>query len=547
MESDSDLDISESGSESSFSSLDSEDSDVEVDVLADARQWCAINNGELPPSPPRFPFLSASKINVDFDANADILQFIEIFFDEDLVTLIVNETNRYAEQYMQGENSSQRLSQWHPTTNNEIRTFLAVILLQSIVSLPEQKLFWSKNPLLQVPIFPKIISYRRFLLLKKFLHFSDNASYEPASHPCPKLNKIWPVVKDLNEKFKKCYTPDRDITIDESLMLYKGRLGWVQYIPQKRAKFGIKTFMLCESKSGYIWNSVIYTGKGTIFDTDYQNLPISSQIVMSLVAPLLGKGYCLITDNFYTSPQLADILLKYRTDTYGTVRLSRKDMPENVKRNKLKRGDIVASQRGKVTVMKWKDKKDVSLLSTIHNSDIIDVTKNNKTVKKPRVVVDYNTTMGGVDRVDQHLANYPVPRKRGKKYYKKIFFHLYEQANFNSYVLYKKSGGRLSPLDYRLLVIEKMFEKYHSQEFSSRGGRPGTTPSPLRLTGRHFPESIPATEKKKTPTRQCIVCSSKRDEKGKRVRRESRYFCPDCDVGLCVAPCFRLYHTKANC
>ncbi|KAJ4437178.1 hypothetical protein ANN_17313 [Periplaneta americana] len=31
---------------------------------------------------------------------------------------------------------------------------------------------------------------------------------------------------------------------------------------------------------------------------------------------------------------------------------------------------------------------------------------------KPKMVVDYNNTMVGVDRVDQHLAAYPVPQKR---------------------------------------------------------------------------------------------------------------------------------------
>ena len=38
--------------------------------------------------------------------------------------------------------------------------------------------------------------------------------------------------------------------------------------------------------------------------------------------------------------------------------------------------------------------------------------------KKPKVAMEYNT-MGGVDRIDLHLTNYPVTKKRGKKYYKK--------------------------------------------------------------------------------------------------------------------------------
>ena len=40
----------------------------------------------------------------------------------------------------------------------------------------------------------------------------------------------------------------------------KGRLGFKQYIPNKRARFGIKMFSLCEV-SGYLCNSFVYLGK----------------------------------------------------------------------------------------------------------------------------------------------------------------------------------------------------------------------------------------------------------------------------------------------
>ncbi|CAL1269764.1 unnamed protein product [Larinioides sclopetarius] len=121
-------------------------------------------------------------------------------------------------------------------------------------------------------------------------------------------------------------------------MLYKGRLGWIQYMPLKRSRFGIKTFMLCESKTGYIFSSIVYTGKGTKIDTDFEHLGMSGQVVMSLMKPLLGKGYCLINDNYYTSPQLADILVQqYSTDTYGTVRVIRKELPPDFKKINNKR------------------------------------------------------------------------------------------------------------------------------------------------------------------------------------------------------------------
>ena len=109
------------------------------------------------------------------------------------------------------------------------------------------------------------------------------------------------------------YTPEQYVTIDESLMLYKGRLGWVQYIPLKRARFGIKYFMLCKSSSGYVWDFIIYTGKSTVFDNAYKDLPVSSKVVLTLMKPLLNKGYCLTVDNFYSSPDLAEALVANMT------------------------------------------------------------------------------------------------------------------------------------------------------------------------------------------------------------------------------------------
>ena len=51
----------------------------------------------------------------------------------------------------------------------------------------------------------------------------------------------------------------------------------------------------------------------------YKGLPVSAQVVMNLISPLLVKGYCLTMDSYYNSPQLADILVQNMTDMYGTV------------------------------------------------------------------------------------------------------------------------------------------------------------------------------------------------------------------------------------
>ncbi|KAF2886199.1 hypothetical protein ILUMI_19975 [Ignelater luminosus] len=202
-------------------------------------------------------------------------------------------------------------------------------------------------------------------------------------------------------------------------------------------------------------------------------------------------------DNFYNSPQLADLLVSKKTDVYGTLRANRKEVPKELSTTKILKGEVIGFQRGKVAVMKWKDKKEICLLSSIYGVETVNVQNRGETISKPKLVHEYNDTMGGVDRVDQHLADYTLPRKRGKNYYKKIFFYLFDLALWNSFVLYSKTGGTKTALEYRMDIVKLIMEKYHHSEFCSATGRPSVIPTPRRLTGRHFPEYTPGTEKKK--------------------------------------------------
>ncbi|GIY42740.1 piggyBac transposable element-derived protein 4 [Caerostris darwini] len=68
----------------------------------------------------------------------------------------------------------------------------------------------------------------------------------------------------------------------------------------------------------------------------------------------------------------------------------------NAEKKKIEKGEIIAFQRGKVTVMKLMDKKKVSLLSTIHNTEMEQIQVRSEMKEKPKIVMDYNT-MGGVE------------------------------------------------------------------------------------------------------------------------------------------------------
>ena len=89
----------------------------------------------------------------------------------------------------------------------------------------EEEINWSKDELLERPIFQKLMTIKRYSKIKQYPHFVNNETRDAQAHPNPKLYKIYDEFMTLCEKLGKCYSPRQDVCIDESLMLFKGRLG----------------------------------------------------------------------------------------------------------------------------------------------------------------------------------------------------------------------------------------------------------------------------------------------------------------------------------
>jgi len=467
------------------------------------------------------------------------LEFFEQFVTTQFVSDCVTETNRYASQMSSSAELSpfSRMRNWAETTVFELFLYFGLLVLMGIDRRPKFSMYWSREFLVNTPAFSALMSRDRFLLIRRFLHFVDNSGYQRGVSG--KLFKIKPVLEYFQSKFQSLFHPGKFFAVDESLLLWKGRLSWKQYIPKKRSRFGIKSFELCDCSTSYLWNFIIYSGRETDLDADNVHSQ-GTKVVMKLANDLLGVGRCCVTDNFYSSPELFGLLQDGNTDAFGTCRTNRKGMSSVLSHAKLKKGDVVTKRKGRFLAVRWKDKRDVCMLSTYHQGIMADSGKKDKegnSIQKPDVVLEYNNVMGAVDKVDQMLEPYAVQRK-GLKWYLKLFEHLLDVAVFNSFVLYKQCNvnSKLAFLDYKMLLVDNIVTKYYFGGTASARGL--LADCPLRLTGRHFPSHIPASGKKSQPTRKCKVCSSA------KMRHETRYMCLDCgSVPLCVDPCFRLYHS----
>lgn len=181
-----------------------------------------------------------------------------------------------------------------------------------------------------------------------------------------------------------------------------------------------------------------------------------TNVVMSLCSGLLNKGHTLYTDNWYTSIDLARNLLENETHLVGTIRKNRRNIPKEVANAKLKTGEYIAreSEDG-ITIMKWKDKRDVLVLSTKHSDRFQTITKRGRAVSKPKIVLDYNRAKGAVDLSDQ-MAAYSTPLRKSVKWYKKVAINLLlNTAVINALVLYQAvTGTKIQIVEFRKQVLK---------------------------------------------------------------------------------------------
>ena len=88
----------------------------------------------------------------------------------------------------------------------------------------------------------------------------------------------------------------------------------------------------------------------------------------------LGKGYYLYTDGFYNFFELTKHMINQKTYICGTLRTDRKSNPKECTKAKPKQGEVVNRSREDVVVAKWKDKRDVLMISNLHLLQMIELT-----------------------------------------------------------------------------------------------------------------------------------------------------------------------------
>jgi len=279
-------------------------------------------------------------------------------FPEDLFELIVFQTNLYA---------TQQNKPYKPTTVEEIKIFFGINMVMAMKKLPSYRDYWLSSSDLHDHFIAPLMQMNRFGWLLGHLHLNDN-SVQPKKGDIyyDKLFKIRPLLSRLCQTFSECYSPHKNVAVDESMVKFKGRSTIKQYMRDKPIKRGFKIWMLCDSSS-YNLKFQVYTGKS---DVKGAEIGLGARVVMDMVENLPDKNHTVFMDNFFTSYNLFKILKDNLIYAVGTVNASRKNLPKLKDDKLILRGeyDWKIFNTG-IVMYKWKDNKCVHLLSSLHSPE----------------------------------------------------------------------------------------------------------------------------------------------------------------------------------
>ena len=350
------------------------------------------------------------------------------------------------------------------------------------------------------------MSRDRYRQILRFLRFSN--PYDVSSDKNSRISGMDNLCLEIN----KCFLPDKLLSLDESFLLHKGRLSFRMFIQTKRARFGIKIYMLCDSK-GYMICSEVYYGASTHLqcnESGFDGLSKSEQVVITLLSKchFLDKGYTVTLDNWYTSTRVAEYLWQRKTAIRGTIRVSR-GVPQDLREKKLQNLQSAYMRKKELLCIKFSDKRDVYLLSTADNAGEIERERtfrggHKQSYQKPEAIHTYNTEMSGVDLTDQYISSCNIVRK-SQVWFKKVGLSYFQRLVLNAFIRFRSERNKGMQFGEFIKSVVCHLTGVQSQSQRIRYKRASGMQQDREL---HFPEEI-TPEGQTRRRRKCAECAKR--------------------------------------
>uniref|UniRef100_A0A671KY56 PiggyBac transposable element-derived protein 4-like n=1 Tax=Sinocyclocheilus anshuiensis TaxID=1608454 RepID=A0A671KY56_9TELE len=480
------------------------------------------------------PLLSAA------DSHSPMSLF-KLFFTESAVAKLCHNTNAQAARAI----AKGRKYRWRDVGVDELYRYIGLVFYMAAVKMSSIADYWRQDSLFSLPFPATVMPRDRYRTISWNVHMShpdadkeNDRKRGTAQHD--RLFRIKPLMDTIRLACKAFYHPRRNVAVKERLVACRANTGMTRRTKVKPTKLGFKFFVLSDSSNGYTVDFSVYTGKNS-FPTDRG---LSYDAVMSLLdRKVLGSGYHVYMDDFYTSPKLFTDLFALKVGACGTYRDQRKDFPKtaanSLSRNS-SRGSIRWIRDGPLVCVKWMDTQEVSVCSTIHAAYTgervqrkikAQHTWKTKILPCPAPVTAYNQHMGGVDLSDQLLQYYAAQHKT-MKWYRKIFLHFLDIAATNAFILHKELHGNMTHDQFMEELITELCgvsQKAAPKQFST---------DHVPIPGAELTSNVRRIAT--VGRRICVHCKAVHGKK-----QQTPWKCQACDVHLCLQlnrNCFQEWH-----
>ena len=105
---------------------------------------------------------------------------------------------------------------------------------------------------------------------------TDTACYIMQSFWIAISKKVLPLINILIDSYKQIFSPGNTI-VNETMVPWRGRLTFRQYIPTKSHKYDIKLYKLCFTE-GYTWSAKVYSRRNITERRIYRNCTVQQNI-----------------------------------------------------------------------------------------------------------------------------------------------------------------------------------------------------------------------------------------------------------------------------
>ena len=138
--------------------------------------WETVANDYVPHDDLTYTDTPGVASSITLTAESLPIEFLHLFFTEEIINKFVAETNRYAEQFLNRTSLKRksRAHNWSPTNVSEMKQFLGLLFLMGVIKKPCVEDYWSTNSAMATPIFNSTMSRDSFQLILKLWHFCNN-------------------------------------------------------------------------------------------------------------------------------------------------------------------------------------------------------------------------------------------------------------------------------------------------------------------------------------------------------------------------------------